>query len=197
MIYLIENPTDYKFKQRATYDHDSSVDMFIFWKGKYISRNQVDKTILFNLKITMQEVLNFDEIINDSNCLLASKKVVSILSKLVPEEVQFFDAKIKCKDGILTDYKLINITQTVQGIDYEKSIYNWIGDQADGIISLKRLVLKNDCMNGYKIARLEEFHGHMLATEEIKQAFEFARVTSLRFVTPEDYYSSIYPNYAE
>ena len=59
------------------------------------------------------------------------------------------------------------------------------------VFNKKHLVLKKGCLNKHKIARLEEFHGHILATEEIKQAFEAARVTGLRFVTPEDYYAAI------
>ncbi|MES2204907.1 MAG: DUF1629 domain-containing protein [Pseudomonadota bacterium] len=197
MNYLIVDPINFKIKKEAKYDYDQSVDRFIFHEGKYVAKNQIDKPIIFNMKLSIKETLAFDNVINNSSCLLVNQKIIDILIKLVPEEVQFFDAEIRCKDGVLSNYKLVNITQAVKGIDHDRSMYNWIGDKADGIISLKRLVLKNDCMNGYKIARLEEFTGHTLATEDLKKAFEDARVTGLRFVTPEYYYASIYPRYAE
>lgn len=197
MIYLIEDPLDFKWKQEAKYNHDLSFDRFVFRKGNFVPRVQINKPIIFDMKITMQDALKFDQLINDSSCLLVNQKIIDILMKLVPEEVQFFDTEIRCKDGVLANYKLVNIAQTIEGIDHEKSIYNWIGDEADGIISLKRLVLKRESMNGYKIARLQEARGHILANEEIKQAFEAARVTGLRFVTPEDYYAATYPNYAQ
>ncbi len=190
------NPADYKFKQKAKYSHDLSVDMFIFRKGKYVTQQEIDKSIIFDIKTTMQETLKFDQIINDSTCLLVNQRTVDILNKLIPEEIQFFETEIRCKDGVLTNYKLVNITQEVEGVDHEKSLYDKMIN-ADAISGFMRLKLIKNCMNGYKVARLAEFHGHMLATEEIKQAFEAARVTGLRFVTPEDYYAAIYPNYAQ
>ena len=149
------------------------------------------------VKLTTKAALSFDNIINDSSCLVVNEKIVDILMKVAPEEVQFFDTEIRCNDGVITNYKLINVTQTVPGINHEQSIYNWVGDKSDGIISLKRLVLKKNCMNGYKVARLEEFTGHALASEDLKQVFEAAGVTGLKFVIPEDYYTDIYPGYAE
>ncbi len=196
MIYLIEAPVDFKFKQEARYNHDLSVDMFIFRKGKYVSRNEIEKPIIFDSKITVQEAMKFDQIINNSDSLLVNQKVIDILMKLVPEEVQFFDTEIRCKDGIITNYKLVNVTQAVKGVDHEKSLYDKMIN-ADVISGFMRLKLLGNCMGDYKIARLEESHGHILANEEIKQAFETARVTGLRFVTPEDYYAATYPNYVQ
>lgn len=196
MIYLIEAPLDFKWKQQARYNHDFSVDMFIFRRAKYLSKNQIDKPIIFDIKIKMQESEKFDQIINNSDSLLVNKKIIDVLIKISPEEVQFFDTEIRCKDGVLTNYKLVNITQEVKGVDHENSLYTKMLN-IDAISGFKRLKLVKNCMNGCKIARLQESNGHILATEEVKQAFEAARVTGLRFVTPEDYYADIYPNYAE
>ncbi len=196
MIYLIKSPVDYKFKQQAQYNHDISVDRFIFTDGEYLPKNRVDKPIIFDMKITMQDALKFDQIINNSSCLLVNQKVFDILMKLIPEEVQFFDTEIRCKDGIITNYKLVNITEKVTGIDRNNSIVETILD-TDAVGGFKRLVLKKNCLGALKLARLQEFSPHILAAEEIKQAFEAARVTGLRFVSPEDYYAAIYPNYAQ
>lgn len=196
MIYLIKNPIDYKFKQEAKYDYDASVDRFLFHEGKYVTKSQIDKPIIFNMKLSVKEASAFDNIINTSSCLLANQKIIDILKKEAPDEVQFFDAEIKCKDGIITNYKLVNITQEVEGVDHEKSHYNKM-IHADAISGFMRLKLVKNCIKNYKISRLKEYSSHILVTEEIKQAFEAARVTGLRFVTPEDYYSDIYPNYVE
>ena len=197
MIYLIENPIGYKLKQKAYYDHDASNNMFLFSDGRYIKQSEINKPLIFKTKLLAKDVLAFDHVINDSECLLINEQTVTLLKKIAPEEVQFFGTEIRCKDSVLTNYKLVNVTQNIEGINYEKSVYKWNGDPSDKIILLKRLVLKQNCMNGYKIARLAEFSGHILATEEVKQAFESARVTGLRFVLPEDYYAEIYPYYAE
>jgi len=196
MIYLIKSPEDYKSKQEAKYNHNLSTDMFIFGRGAFVSKNQIDKPIIFDLNIPVHEALRFDQIINDSSCLLINQKIANLLIKIVPEEVQFFDTEIRCKDGILTNYQLVNITQKIEGVDYEKSLYDKMIN-IDAISGFMRLKLKKACMNGYKLARLAEFTSHTLATEEVKRAFELERVTGLRFVTPEDYYAAIYPNYAQ
>lgn len=196
MTYLIKSPVDSKSKQEAKYNHDLSSDMFIFRKGKYVSKNELDKPIIFNLKLTTSEAIKFDQIINDSTCLLVNQKIIDILMKLAPEEVQFFDTEVRCKDGVLTNYKLVNFTEEVVAVDRENSIVETILD-TKAIGGFKRLVFNRNCLGTHKLARLAEFHGHMLGNEEMKQAFESACITGLRFVTPENYYADIYPNYAQ
>ena len=196
MIYLIQAPLGFKFKQEAKYNYDLSIDTPIFRKGRYIAKSELNKPIIFNIKLTTQDTVKFDQIINNSSCLLVNQKIIDILNKLIPEEVQFFDTEIRCKDGVLTNYKLVNITQKIEGANLEKSIYTKMAT-IDEISGFKRLILKKECMNGHKLAILAEFPPHILASEELKQAFESARVTGLRFVLPQDYYAEIYPYYAE
>ena len=196
MNYLIRNPRNYKSKYKVKYNYALSFDDYHFENCRFIMPESIDKPLVFDLNINQKEVLQFDNIINGIGCLVVNQKLEKILSLLIPNDLQFFDTQIKCKDGIITNYKLVNILKSVEGVDHEQSIYDWLGDKADEIMLIRRLVLTKGCMKNSKLARLAEFPGHILATEEIKQAFEAEKVTGLRFVVPEAYYAELYPGYA-
>lgn len=116
------------------------------------------------------------------------------LLKLAPDDVQFFDTEVHCKDGILKNYKLVNITREIKGIDYEKSIYYERSLPGGSVMHyFKYLVYKPGCMGSYKLARDKEYHSHLLATEEIKQAFEKAKIKGMRFVRPEEFFRPLRP----
>ena len=127
----------------------------------------------------------YDCIDNNGTSPLVNEKVMELLLSLAPDDVQFFDAEIRCKDGILNNYKLVNITHTIQGIDHEKSV--------PGALGFKYLTYKPGCMGKHKLARDEEYLGNILVTEGIKQAFEKEKITGVGLVRPEDYYRPITP----
>lgn len=195
MCFLILDPKSFRLKHEARYCYDSSVDRFIFSEGIVIRAEQVDKPISFDMDLTSEEVSRFDSVVNNASCLVVNKKFCNILQHYSPGEVQLFDVIIKCKDCMLDTYQLVNVTQAVEGVDHERSIYRKMLN-ADAIGGFKRLTLRDGCMGKYKIARLAEFKSHILVTEEIKQAFEAEKITGLRFVEPEKYYAEIYPGYA-
>ena len=90
--------------------------------------------------------------------------------------------------GILTDYKLLNVTRTFIGIDREKSICKMMSQAPDEIIGFKYLTYKPECMGTLKLARDEEYLGNLLVTEQVKKAFEQEKIKGCRFVRPEDFY---------
>ena len=121
---------------------------------------------------------------------LLNKRVVSFLETIAPEDVQFFPAKVICKDGELEGYQFLNVTSTIVGIDHEKSVYTKM-KLLDAIGDIKYLTYKPGCMDNHKIARDAEYLSNILVTEEIKQAFERENITGVVFVRPEDYYRPI------
>lgn len=132
----------------------------------------------------------FDCIPNISGSPLVNQKIVDILLKVIPNEVQFFDAEVRCKDGILTNYKLLNSTCKIIGIDHVNSIYSLI-DSTKTILGFKYLTYKAGCMGNYKLARDGEYLSNLLVTDEIKHFFEKEKVTGVRFARPEEYYRQL------
>lgn len=130
----------------------------------------------------------YDSIPNNSTAPLVNQKIMDLLLELAPEDVQFLDAKIQCKDAVLTDYKLLNVTHKIIGIDRDKSIYSTF-ENSDDIRRIKYLTYKSGCMKNHKLARDADYLGHLLVTEEIKLAFEREQIKGPNFIKPEDYYS--------
>lgn len=137
----------------------------------------------------MSEILNkFDCIPNHLSFPLVNQKVMDLLLRVAPDDVQFFDTEIHCKDGVLRDYKIVNITHQIHGIDHEKSI------NVSGGRGIKNIVYKPGCMGTYQLAReTEDYRSDLLVSDEVKQAFEKEKIKGVDFQTPYDFYSSIYP----
>ena len=196
MIYLWENPEYYTDKFTAVYNEEISVDRFLFLKGHKLTPEQVSGKLIFELsKVTQAEVTTkYDCIPNNASSPLVNQVVVDLLLELAPDEVQFFDTEVHCKDGVLTHYKLLNATRTFVGIDYEKSICQTmpempgIPDSPHFVYGFRYLTYKPGCMGILKLARNEEYNSNLLATEEIKQSFEKNKIKGRRFVEPEKYY---------
>jgi len=150
---------------------------------------------ILRLKATTTEIQKqYDSIPNDADAPLVNQKIVDLLMKIAPNEVQFFDAEVHCKDGILTDYKLLNVTRNFIGIDREKSICKMMfPDAPDEIRGFKFLTYKPGCMGSLKLARDEEYSPNLLVTEQLKQAFEKEKIKGCRFVRPEDFYRPMRP----
>lgn len=177
----------------ADYNRELSPDRFLFRKGINLLSDQVNIKPVFELKVTRAEIIQYDCIPNISASPLVNQKIVDILLKLAPDDVQFFDAEVKCKDGILTDYKLLNATSKIKGIDRNKSICTMMKQAPDAILGFKYLTYKPGCMGSHKLARDEEYLGNFLVIDEVKQALEKEKIKGVWFVRPEDYYRPLTP----
>ncbi|CAM2944463.1 imm11 family protein [Legionella worsleiensis] len=189
MIYLWEKPRNCPNKLIAEYDRALSPDRFLFRRGTFIAQDQLAQKAIFHHDMSVVKLEGFDCIPNNSASPLVNERIVDILKELCPKDIQLIDAEVHCKDGILTNYKLLNITTTVVGLDHDKSVYKTDGT---AISSISYGTYKMGCMDEHHIARDEEWKGNILVTESIKSAFEQKKIKGHEFVTPEDYYTSIY-----
>lgn len=188
MLYLWTLPENCPNKFIAVYDRETSPNRFLFKRGIKLVGEEANKRITFHVKIRKNEISKYDCIPNNANSPLIDQKIVDVLCKIAPDEIQFFDTDIQCKDGILTDYKLLNIIHNIKGIDHEKSIYTTMAPLDSAILGFKYITYKSGCMGAHKLARDEEYSSHLLVTEEVKQAFEKAKITGVNFVRPEEFY---------
>jgi hypothetical protein len=188
MIYLWEKPEYCPQRIIAEYNRELSVDRFLFRRGAKLAPEQADGKIIFEIEITKAEISKYDCIPNNSASPLVNQKIVDILLKLTPDDVQFFDTEAQCKDGVLTNYQLLNITHTITGIDHKKSVYSILKDTG-GISNINYLTYKPGCMGNHKLARDEEYKGNLLVTEEVKQVFKKEKITGIWFATPEEWYA--------
>jgi|688.fasta_scaffold165566_2 hypothetical protein len=191
MIYQWEKLKNCRNKSIAAYNRELSPDRFMFLDGIPLTTEQVNKKPIFEQEITQARTIKYDCIPNNCGSPLVNQKIVDLLLRLAPDDVQFFDAEVRCKDGILTGYKLLNATHTIVGIDHEKSIYTMMKESPTAILGFKYLTYKPGCMGNIKIARDREYLSNFLVAEEIKQAFEKEKITGIWFATPEEWYSLV------
>lgn len=110
---------------------------------EFVAYPQFRRIPLFNLSVTTSVIeKKYDCIQNNSTSPLINQKIADILFKLAPDDIQLFDAEVHCKDGVLKDYKLLNFTSKIRGIDRENSILSMWKDEPDVIKGFKYLTYK-------------------------------------------------------
>lgn len=190
MLYLWEIPEKTLNRDIGEYKRDISPNRLLLIAGRMLATNEFTPIPTVSFDIPQKKVLTFDCLPNNTQIPLVNHRIKDILEKTVPNEVQFFPAKILCKDGEIEGYSFLNITHLIKGIDHEKSIYKKMS-MANVITIINYLTYKDGCMGEYHLARDEEYHGNLLASAKIKSIFEKELVTGVRFVRPEDFYSPI------
>jgi hypothetical protein len=189
MLYSWKSPEHCPNRLIAAYDDEISTDRFVFLEGIRLKPEQVDKPIIFDHEMKQVDIIKYDCIPNNSSSPLVNQKIVDLLLQLAPKDVQFFNAEVRCKDGILTEYKLLNIASTIVGIDYEKSVCQMMKDYPTVILGFKYVTYKPGCMGSHKIARDAEYLSNILVSEDMKQVFEKEKVKGAWLVRPEEWYS--------
>ncbi len=188
MIYLWEKHRGCSNRIIAAYNRELSPDRFLFLDGVRLVSGIINRTIIFEQKATQAEILKYDCMPNNSGSPLLNERIVDILLDLAPDEVQLFDTEVRCKDGILTGYKLLNATCTIVGIDHEKSIYTMMQQAPEAILGFTYLTYKPGCMGNHKLARDKEYLSNFLVTEGVKKAFEQEKIKGVWFARPEEWY---------
>ena len=111
--------------------------------------------------------------------------------KHAEEDVQFFDAKMECADGVCLDYKMLNVTHSIKGIDHEKSTYSKM-KLAEQIAGFQNVVYKKGCLSEHQLARDQEYKGHLLVSQALFDVFTLEKIAGVRLVTPEEFYNSVH-----
>jgi hypothetical protein len=187
MIYLWECPENFLNHDVGEYDRDVSPDRFLLSDGRPLNAGEFSPVPTVDFEVPQKRLLKFDCLPNNSSIPLVNTRTKSILENLASNEVQFFPARLNCKDGELEGYYFLNVTRTIVGIDHEKSIYTKMLT-VDAISRFRYLTYKPGCMGEYQLARDKEYLGNLLVSGKIKSIFEQERITGVWLVRPEDYY---------
>lgn len=141
----------------------------------------------YYVKGDQEGLLNYDYISNISGAPVVNKKIRMLLEGFCPDDVQFIEAEIKTKDGIIKDeYYALNILNKVDAIDMEESDYYY---EEDGRIDFEKIYFKSNCMKNHCIARESQCMSLILVSEELKQLFRKNKIKGPVFDTDEKVYS--------
>lgn len=186
MTYLWSIPDDYPEKLIGFYDINRSPDRFLFRKGCFINE-KLDK-IFVTVGANKAAVRKYNDFQNSSGLPLVDSKVRVLLDEIAEFEVQYFDAVIECKDGVIEDYKIVNVTHAVPAIDHNSSQYDLI-EGSDAVLGFKHLVLKPNCLGTHAIARNQEYQPHILLSQQLFDAFKKHKITGVELITTEEFNS--------
>jgi hypothetical protein len=190
MLYLWEIPENFLNRDVGEYNPDCSPDRFLLYSGRVLVADEFTLIPTVNFEISKNRVSKLDCLPNNTQIPLVNNRIRVILENLIPDDVQFFPAKLICSDGELEGYYFLNITHTIIGIDHEKSIYAKM-KTVDAISGFHYLTYKHGCMGDHLLARDQEYRGNLLVSEEVKTIFDKEKVTGVRLVRPEDFYRAL------
>jgi len=193
-MYFWERPKNFKEIEIGEYKNDDQnvIDRFKFYGGRRLTSEESEGESIFVFRLSCRHLGVNDCLINNSGSPLVNQKIREILLRLAPEDVQFFPAKVICSDGALEGYFMVNIVPRLKGVDHLSSVYSTLDlpDGAKMMASIKRLVLKEEFMEGHHLVREGETF-HIVVSQQIYDAFKSAKIKGVRLVTPDEYYEGL------
>jgi hypothetical protein len=182
MTYILQMPSNYPEVLIGEYLRDQSPDRFIFQQGKLIESIATPK---FRFRVTSKELDMFEALQTNAGVLLLSQRTSAVLLGLCPEDVQLIAANVETSDKTTIDYKLLNVTHLVRGLNHKEcSVLHIPGTKA--IMKFNKISLVPDALKNHHIARESEYLPYVLVSEAIKSAFENRGFKGAAFVRPED-----------
>jgi hypothetical protein len=198
LSYLIENEKKDVNLNGTMYNSEKEIVRGIFDKGIILDPKEIKApfTIILNEKeSSIKNKRKPDKIsvfvINAGFLFLVSPKVKIFLEGLGLKNIQFFDVTIKSSSGEISDYKILNIADKIDCIDFNSSDIETF-DSGD-ISSIENLILDQDKIpEGIQLFLLA---GRTSATivvhQNLRDAIEKEKLTGFQFVNLEEA-SSLY-----
>ncbi|PWU06495.1 MAG: hypothetical protein C5B43_01740 [Verrucomicrobia bacterium] len=187
--YLWKPLKNYRNKWIGVYNRELSPDRLIFFGGNFVDEKL--STPIIDFICPKERIEKFGSVCTDTSSPIVRDDVLDICADLFKDQIQTFDVELHTQNGILNNYKLINILNLVEGVNLEESICEYFTDKKT-IRGYKYLVLKENCLENLNIARLKETLSHILVSEKVKERFEKYKIKGARFIEPEEYYGEIY-----
>lgn len=176
---------------------------YIFMSGKTLPHEDVgglkystdpkDYDLVYSYKHSEERLKRFDYLANTGQAPLVNQKVLDILNKLCPDDIQAFPVTIVPEPGSKhefenNDYFLINITKLVDAIDLEKSEVEFFDQDGarDRIRDFKKIRFLEFARIS-SLARVSNIHSLKIVSPHLAQALKDAGITGVEFIEDKDY----------
>ena len=157
-------------KSFAVYDNERSFDRFeLIHCVKFI----------FTVKNPIEKILKWDFLPNTTCAPLVNLKALDFINELCPNEFEYFDTIIEAPDGIINDYKIINILISVKIADEEKTEYDTLSDGTP--FSYEKLVAKDNPLEGHNMVRDEFMHAAVYVSPFFKSEYKRRKLKGASF----------------
>lgn len=121
MIYILFPPGNHPYKLIGLYEYQThrSPGYLVLSTGKKWSDPVMKPHSRF--KCNRSELLAYDFITDNSGVPIVNQRVRDLLNVACPEDVQYVDGVLECKDGLLEGYQYLNVIYSEDVIDYTKT----------------------------------------------------------------------------
>lgn len=177
MIWIWHIPDEWPNKRIGKCVENTGTDRFAFMNASYLNPHEV---VCPDVVFECQEKFLFEVLPNSGFLLITSDKVIDILNAICPNDFQTFEANIYANDKKIEGYKLINILNSVDIVDKEKSKFKTFKGTSH-IMSFDKIVYKHESLIAHDIVRNADYKSHILVSDRIKVAFENAKIKGVQF----------------
>lgn len=93
---------------------------------------------------------------------------VKLMQDLIKDCVQYLDVEIRSQDINYYDCKIMHVTKSLEALDYEHSVYTYMGDN-DEYLSITKAVLKKSKLDGSHIFRIKDDEIPVFVSNEFRK----------------------------
>ena len=123
---------------------------------------------------------------------VVTERMKNVLEMLEPQYLEFFAVTVQTTwDKQKHPYYLVNVLETVNGIDLEQSDYDAYGDGLPGIDSMKKLVLNSERIGTRQVFMLKDLYREYFISQPVKEALEQAKCTGIECIPSRQFKSGI------
>ncbi len=193
-VYLWEIPENYPEKLIGRYERERSPDSYLLEKGVKLKPAQMIGTPIVKFSVEKRDIEKYDCLVNSTAIPLVNERLAKLLENIAGDEVQFFCIKIECTDGELDGYKILNLTQSLDVVDYNNSVYTTIDLPRGNTIlgTIKKLILNSGCLKNHSLARDEKYRRKLFVSQAIYDAFKREKITGVWLPTPDEFYDLVH-----
>ena len=201
------NTQDVKSDGYALFDNTMrKTNSYIFMSGQPLPNKDIGNLeyshdpknydLIYTYRYSELHLRRFDCLPNTGQAPLVNQKILDILNKLCPNDIQAFPVTIVPESPskhtfVNHDYWLINITKLVEAIDLERSDVEFFDHDPrieDAIRTIKKLAfIDSDKFAKPLIGRINNKRSMEIVSSSLAEAFKEAKVTGVEFREDKDY----------
>ena len=160
------------------YSSENGIDGFMLCKGVKV---EVKEELIYNVVKIDDYISTYDFLPYSSGPPLVSQRFRDTFIDLERDkQIEYYNCVIiDDKGNKNTDFLVLNILSSYQGLDKDKSV-----SETDefGIFTIKKLALNPNFMKGSMITRLEEKKSIIIVNDEFKKVFKENKLKGIDFV---------------
>ncbi len=202
-LYILNYDTNVPYKYFAVYDHkERTTEDLIFMSGERLPKSDIGQLnysqdpstydLIYSVNAERKDLSKYDYLPSSPSPII-NKKALDILLNLCPNDFQFFPVCLESGEMVKepfiieNEFWLININKLVDTIDLENSTLTL--DDDNKIEDIRHLVFKERSMQDRAIhlARERLYRPHIIASLQLKEAFEKHKIKGCEFLTDEQY----------